>query len=214
MHLPVEILGTLSSVIVAVSLTQKNIKLLRILNLIGASGFAFYGYLINSLPVLGLNGFIAVIDLYYYWTMIRYKSYFDQLEIEIPETSPYLRKFLYFHINDIKLFQPSFDPEKISGCYGIYILRDMQPASVLLFREQQQGKIEMVLDYAVPAYRDYKNGEYFFREAVNTDRSRNIQVITAFSETKKHSEYLERLGFVKETEKAGGIVYRLELLNK
>ncbi len=205
----VEILGTLSSVIVAVSLTQKNIKLLRILNLIGAGGFAVYGYFIGSIPVLGLNSFIAVIDLYYYWTMIRYRSYFDQLEIEKPEESPYLRKFLDFHGDDIKLYQPSFDPEKISGCHGIYILRDMQPASVLLFREQGEGIIEMVLDYAVPAYRDYRNGEYFFREAVSRESEKKIREITAYSETGKHSSYLKHLGFIHERKEGNRDLYRL-----
>ncbi len=114
----IEILGTLSSVIVAVSLTQKNIKLLRILNLIGAAGFAVYGWFINSLPVLGLNSFIAVIDLYYYWTIIKYQSYFDQLEIEDTEESVYLKKFLDFYAEDIRKFQPSFSINIIKDSYG------------------------------------------------------------------------------------------------
>ena len=82
MNNAVEILGTLSSVIIAISLTQKNLHWLRVLNFIGALGFGLYGYLISSLPVLAVNAFIAVIDLYYYIQMMRRTQYFDQLEIE------------------------------------------------------------------------------------------------------------------------------------
>ena len=85
----------------------------------------------------------------------------------------------------------------------------MQPASVLLFREQGEGVIEMVLDYAVPAYRDYRNGEYFFSEAVSRESGKNIREITAYSETGKHSSYLKHLGFINERKEGNRDLYRL-----
>ena len=54
-----------ASVVVAYSLMLKDMMKLRCWNFVGASMFAVYGGLIDALPVLVLNAFIAVADIYY-----------------------------------------------------------------------------------------------------------------------------------------------------
>ena len=61
----VEWFGFAASVIVAYSLMLKDMLRLRCWNLVGASMFAIYGGLIDAMPVLVLNAFIAVADIYY-----------------------------------------------------------------------------------------------------------------------------------------------------
>ena len=60
-----EIVGYIGSFLVALSLSMKNIRLLRKINLVGASTFATYGILIGAIPVFALNGLIVIIDIYY-----------------------------------------------------------------------------------------------------------------------------------------------------
>jgi hypothetical protein len=61
----VEWFGFAASVIVAYSLMLKDIFKLRCWNLVGALMFAAYGALIGALPVLVLNVFISLADIYY-----------------------------------------------------------------------------------------------------------------------------------------------------
>ncbi|EJB8444036.1 YgjV family protein [Vibrio parahaemolyticus] len=61
----VEILGYAASIMVAISLTMKDIVKLRILNFIGCALFTAYGLMIDSWPVVLTNGFIAFVNVYF-----------------------------------------------------------------------------------------------------------------------------------------------------
>ncbi|MDP2562520.1 hypothetical protein Q8W26_15345 [Psychrobium sp. 1_MG-2023] len=61
----VEWFGIFASVIIAYSLTLKDLMKLRSWNLLGASLLSVYGGLIGSMPVLLLNAFIALTNIYY-----------------------------------------------------------------------------------------------------------------------------------------------------
>ena len=61
----VEILGWVASLTVGLSIMQKDIKRLRIINLVGCFFFAWYGVLIVSYPLVMLNVFIAIVNIYY-----------------------------------------------------------------------------------------------------------------------------------------------------
>ncbi|EJG2020865.1 YgjV family protein [Vibrio parahaemolyticus] len=61
----VEILGYAASIMVAISLTMKDIVKLRILNFIGCALFTVYGLMIDSWPVVLTNGFIACVNVYF-----------------------------------------------------------------------------------------------------------------------------------------------------
>ncbi|HBC3364601.1 TPA: YgjV family protein [Vibrio parahaemolyticus] len=61
----VEILGYAASIMVAISLTMKDIVKLRILNFIGCALFTAYGLMIDSWPVVLTNGFIACVNVHF-----------------------------------------------------------------------------------------------------------------------------------------------------
>ncbi|HAS61257.1 MAG TPA: hypothetical protein DCS35_01010 [Vibrio sp.] len=61
----VEIIGYAASIMVALSLTMKDIIKLRVLNFIGCALFAIYGVMIGAWPVTVTNGFIACVNVYY-----------------------------------------------------------------------------------------------------------------------------------------------------
>lgn len=69
----VEYIGYAAMVLVAVSLSMKNIIWLRILNLGGAISFVVYEFLRSeiSYPIVGLNVYLAVVNIYY---LVREKS--------------------------------------------------------------------------------------------------------------------------------------------
>jgi hypothetical protein len=224
----IEWFGTLASVVVAVSLTMKNIKRLRTLNLAGSLAFALYGFLISAWPVFGLNAFIVVVNVYYLIRMRREEmrsETFDVLFVD-PSRDEYVRRFVETHLGDIRRFFPSFsmgvahdvaqrdkarpevDPGTLAGAEACFILREALPVSLVAFRRAAGGEIELLLDYAVPAYRDYKSARFFFdiaaaRLIAAAPRSGQASalVFTAVSEVPAHTAYLLKMGFLEETER-------------
>ncbi len=70
----VEFLGYAASIMVAISLTMKDIVKLRVLNFIGCTLFAAYGLMIDSWPVVLTNGFIACVNVYFLSKMYQEKK--------------------------------------------------------------------------------------------------------------------------------------------
>lgn len=63
----IEVIGYVGSVIIAISLTMNSIVKLRVVNMIGALLFGTYGIMIDSIPVVLVNYFIVVTNIYYLW---------------------------------------------------------------------------------------------------------------------------------------------------
>jgi hypothetical protein len=208
-HLYLEAFGTGASIVIAASLMMKNLKRLRLINLIGALLFALYGLGIGSLPVLVVNAFIAGIDGWYLFTSFRARSHFSLLHAG-SEGGEYLRAFLSYYRSDIATYLPSFSEAEAAGAEAVFVLRDMIPASLVLYRHRDEG-IDLLLDYSVPAFRDYKNAEFFFAAAArDIAKGRELKFFER-SETRAHGNYLKRLGFVETTSAStrpgGGVEY-------
>jgi hypothetical protein len=190
----IEYVGTAASVIVAISLMMKNLKHLRLLNLAGSAVFAAYGAAIGSLPVLALNIFCVAADAYYLYKMRRERSSFALMRVE-PGESEYLESFLGFYARDIGRFAPEFGQADLEGASAVFVLRDMVPANLVVYRKADDGAVELLLDYATPAYRDYRSADYFFEAAARDIASSGRTVFRARSSVAAHAAYLERMGF-------------------
>ena len=197
----VELFGTAASVVVAVSLTMRNIKRLRVINGIGAVGFAAYGAFIGSLPVLALNAFIALIDLYYLARMRSTRDSFGSIEGD-PAGWAYLAQFLDFYRRDIARYAPDFALgaadfalDAAGPWRAEFILRDMVPVALVIFRKRSEVEVEIALDYAVPSHRDFKSAEYYFTKAAERIAAGRELVFVERTSVPAHARYLERLGF-------------------
>lgn len=212
----IEWFGTLASVLVAASLTLKNIKRLRFVNLAGSLCFMFYGLMIRAWPVVGLNLFTVIVNSYYLVRMyreVKIAEHFDVLFIT-PEKDEYVERFIHFHLDDIKRFNPSFKPDlkngTLQGAEVCFILREMLPVSLVAYTRTAQDEISIVLDYAVPAYRDMKNAEFFFNTVLSRIQPKPA-VLLAFSEVRAHEQYLRKLGFVYKGHSAQMQLFRKDL---
>lgn len=210
----IEIFGTASSVVVAVSLTMKNIRRLRILNAAGALGFMIYGIAIGSLPVWILNGFIVLIDLWYLWRMRVERDRFDVIESD-PYSSPYVGLFLAFHKEDIARYQPEFRLEPGRGWLTEFILRDLNPVSIIIYRRLDERTIEIGLDYAVPSYRDFQSARYYFDQAAKRIAAGQSLVFIQRTAVPEHQRYLEKLGFIRDRGQDDAVqTFRLSLTGR
>ncbi len=196
-----EIVGYVGSFLVALSLSMKNIRLLRRINLIGAGTFATYGVLIGAMPVFALNGFIVLIDVYYLYKMYTTKEQFKIVPV-LDKKHNYLKLFLDFYIKDIQKYFPTFDRESIDKLECFFLLRDLRTVGLLIFEEISNETIKVHVDYAIPDYRDMKSGKYLYNTEIVYLRNKGYKEIVTESDVANHIKYLKNLGFVKSSEES------------
>jgi hypothetical protein len=198
----IEIFGIFASVVIALSLMMKNVKRLRFVNLAGSLFFALYGLGIGSMPVFLVNCFCVGIDAWYLYKMKHERDDFSLLHSSSCD-SDYLNIFLSFHKKDIAKFSPSFMPDEFKSAEAVFVLRDTVPAALVVYRERGEAVFDILLDYAAPAFRDYRNAEFFFSVASRDIAGGKEARFYARSSVRAQVKYLKRLGFVATGESEG-----------
>ena len=190
-----EWIGFAASVIIALSMTMSSIVKFRWINLIGATTFSIYGFLIGALPVGFLNGFIAAVDIYYLLIIYGKKEVFETIEIN--EDNNYLFRFLEFHHKDIQKFFPGFSYKPEMNTIGFFILRDMAVAGLFLAHRENKNILKVGLDYVIPEYRDFKNGKFIYLQLRKKFIDEGFEMVKASAKSKKYSQYLKKIGFTE-----------------
>lgn len=190
-----EFIGYIASFIILVSLLMSSVKKLRWINLLGSATFTVYGFLIDSIPVALLNIGTMIINIYYLYHMYLEKDYFRM--IPISKHSGYLDYFLEFYDKDIHQMLPSVQVNFEQAELSFYILRNVVPAGVLICSKYNDHTLMIDLDYVVPNYRDFKIGQYIFKNQKHVFLDRGYDHLVSVAHTEKHVKYLEKMGFVK-----------------
>ncbi len=194
----IETLGLVASLIVAISMTMKNIKILRYLSLFGSLLFAAYGAILMLWPVLLLNIFVVAVNVYFLWSIAHAKTWF-QISTRRDLDSPQVQSFLHFYADDLRKSHPDFHLDRDHKDYKAYfILRETLPVSLFIYYENERGELEIALDYVVPAYRDFKNARFLFHQgAFFMDLGGRYTFVT-HSHATAHQRYLKRIGFAPD----------------
>jgi hypothetical protein len=200
-----EIFGYVASIVIAISLTMKNIHRLRWWNLFGAIAFSTYGGMIGAWPVFAVNGFIAIVDIYYLIAMSRHKEYFDMLEVDI-KTSVFTKRFINFHKVDIAKYFPTFSYNENTEYKAYFCLRNCRPVGLVLFSNLSENEYLVELDYTIPDYRDMKTGKYFYHEGLKRVGVSDNKKLVIKDPNESHRKYLNAMGF-KRTGDQGPAVY-------
>ena len=207
-HYAAEFIGIAASILVSAGLCLKNIKSLRVVNMAGSAVFLAYGFIIQSPSVMF---FAVAVNLHYLLQMgneTKRSDLFDVLFIDNLEDET-LRRFVRFHGEDIIRFNPSFDPDLKNGTLAggeyCFILRETLPVSLVAYKRGADDEITILLDYVIPAFRDFRNAHFFFSNVAGRIAAPG-SVFTARGEVKAHVKYLKRMGFV-ETRREGNAVY-------
>ncbi len=187
------ILGYAASLLIAVSLMMSAVIKLRLINLAGAATFAVYGALIGARPVLIMNSVTVLINLYHLYGIFTAREYFKLLQV--PDDSPYLHHFLDFYKKQICKFQPAFDFETRTDWMPIFILRNTIPAGLVLGVHTEPERFRILLDFAIPKFRDFKIARYLFGAKRSFFTDQGIRYIESARGNEVHNSYLERMGF-------------------
>jgi len=188
--------GYLASLVVLISLLSSSILRLRWINLVGASLFAAYGFMIGSLPTAMMNLGIVVIDIYYLFRYYSAKEFFQVLEIT-PDSN-YFNSFMDFHKDDVKKFFNKENMKITDATIGFYVLRNMVPAGVFIGEPLSSTRLRIDLDFAVAEYRDFKIGDYIYNKHPQYFLDFGFNELVATTSNDAHTKYLEKMGFVKQ----------------
>lgn len=190
----VEWIGYIASAIILVSLLMSSILRLRWINLAGSVIFAVYGYLIGSIPVLIMNMGIVAVNSYYLSRIYGSKEKFELLPID--KNFEYYSMFMEYNKNEIQKFFITDEFTLTENSIGFYILRNLIPAGIFIGRKKDDI-LEVDLDFVMPAYRDFKAGQFVYRDSIPFFKENGISRITASAKHVEHHNYLMRMGFDK-----------------
>lgn len=204
----VEIVGYTGSALVVLSLMMRSILRLRLIGLAGAATFLAYGILIDAIPIVATNVVILGVQAFFIRKLLGKHEVFSTLQVR-PE-SLYLERFLEFHQDEIRRFQPGFEYRPTAETLTVFVLRDMLPAGLLVGLPHTDGSIEIQLDYVIPQYRDLKLGRFVYSERSGVFSAGLPTCVWSRSWSEIHDAYLGRMGFVP-TQRDGGEVFELPL---
>ena len=203
-----EWIGYLGSVLVAFSLTMSSIKKLRWYNLVGATVFAFYGFMIGALPVALLNLFIVITNIFYLFRMYSHRDDFKLIRVD--SSDAYLTYFLKYHQKEIVQFFPDFNSEtwnKTDNSFTVLLIRNATVAGVFS-GVINDGVLSVNIDFVTAPYRDLKPGQFIYNQNREFFADAGIKRFKAYSKSEIHKSYLLKMGFVPDDSLQGDSLFR------
>ena len=200
-------IGYAASLIILVSLLMTNVFRLRVINGIGSVLFGAYGWLIGSWPVCVINLVIAGIDGWYLLQTLGSSAFFD-LAPAASVGPEYLKRFFLFHERELEKYAPGLTLEDLQNACTCLIFRNMLPVGVFSYR-QNGADADIVIDFMIPEYRDFKAGRYLYRTKRMFFKEKGIKRFRAVAKHPSQPKYYLKNGFTRESGVAGGFVNAL-----
>lgn len=152
----IEAVGYAGSALVILSLLQKSILRLRTIGVVASLTFLGYSLAIGAYPIAVVNVVAATIHFYYLRKLVRLKSEVFKL-LRVGSDSRYLGYFLDFYADDMAAtHNAGFRYEPGAKTLAVLLLRDLVPAGLVIANTHGDSSIEILLDYVIPQYRDFK----------------------------------------------------------
>ena len=188
----IEIFGYIGSVLVVVSMLMSSIIKLRVINLVGSVVSGIYALIVGAFPLVLMNACLIIINVYNLIKLLKTKQVYDLVDADADDAL--VKYFLNCNENDIKTFFPGFDKTDVCGKKAYVVYCEGTPAGVLL-GEENNGVMDVAIDYSTPAYRDCSVGAYLYSKLP----AKGINTLKfAQKESATHVEYMGKMGFVKE----------------
>lgn len=189
----IELFGYLGSTLVVVSMLMASVVKLRVINTLGSVISATYALIIGSFPLALMNICLIVINVYNLFKLLKTEQQYDLVKTA-PEDA-FVGYFLERNLKDILNYFPDFDgkPQDMTDAYMVCCNGD--PAGVLIGKDLGEGKMDVELDYSVPAYRDCSVGKFLYGKLPG----QGVKTLTfARKASDTHLNYIAKMGFRQE----------------
>ena len=186
--------GYLASILLALGLLVNNDLKFRLLNTAGNIAFIVYGVVLGAMPIILTNSILLAINLFYLYKIYNRKEHFELLEFS--SGGILVDRFLSFYQKDIAAHFPNFKREQLEGNLNFVVLRDLVIANIFSAKLNEDGTAEVILNYTVTKYRDYKVGRFIFDTENQYLLSKGVGTIYYPSiANKRHRKFLTVMGF-------------------
>ena len=207
-HILYETIGYAASLIILVSLLMANVFRLRVINGIGSLFFALYGGLIGAWPVCAINAVITGIDAWYLLRSLRLSAIYELSQEGNCSGAEYLKRFFLFHERELMKYAPGMTIEDLEGADTFLIFLNMLPVGIFSYR-QNGADADIVIDYMIPEYRDFKAGRFVYRTKRMFFKEKGIKRFHALARHPSQPKYFLKNGFAREEGVSGGFVNAL-----
>ncbi|WP_149204700.1 YgjV family protein [Actinotalea subterranea] len=194
-----EIVGWLGSAVLVLSLLQTRVMRFRVLNTISCAVLIAYNAIVGVWPMAAMNVVLVGINIWVIARLLRQRHdarVYDAVPIGLDE--PYLRHLLTRHKDDVAAFNPGLPADVTEAAdHAFLVSTEDQVVGVVLSRAgERPDEQQVVLDYVLPAFRDFTPGEFVFRPdgpfaALGTRR------VVASDGMAASEKYLRAVGFVE-----------------
>lgn len=187
----VELIGYLGSALVVVSMLMTSVVRLRIINLMGSAIFTVYALLIKSYPTAAMNLFLVGINIYHLVRLLKAQKQYDLIAMDAD--SSYVAYLLEKNRDDIRAWFPEFAPPEGCDVIAYLVCCDGNPAGLFMGRAENDGAIDVLLDYATPVYRDTTVGRYLHGKLSQA----GYRSLSFTGNAPGHVGYMEKVGYRK-----------------
>jgi hypothetical protein len=186
--------GYLASLALIIALLVNNDLKFRWYNAAGNVIFIFYSIIIHAFPVLITNSILLFINVVYLFKVYRRIEIFDLIEFKGEEQL--VSKFLEFHQKDIMAYFPEFKPEEMKDNLNFVVIRDLVIANIFSASITTEGDANVLINYTVKKYRDYKVGRFIFEKERDKLIAKGIKrIVYKKIYNKQHTKFLKIMGF-------------------
>lgn len=161
-----EVIGWAGSALLVFSILQTRVMRFRVLNAVACVVLIGYNAAIAVWPMVGMNVVLVAINLWIIRRLLRERHddrAYDAVPIGVDE--PLLRHLLDRHAQDIRAFNPDLPADVLGAVEHAFLVTTADEiVGVVLSRAgDEPGEQQVVVDYVLPAYRDFTPGEFVFR---------------------------------------------------
>lgn len=189
--------GYIASLFLIIALLVNSDLKFRWFNGCGNITFITYALIIGAYPVLLTNVILLGINAFYLIKIYTKKELFDLIEFSGQETLAV--KFLDHYKSGIQDYFPDFTPDNIKGKLNFVVLRDLVIANIFSATLNADGDAEILINFTVPKYRDFKIGKFIFEKEKDYLNSKGInRIVYKHVANKHHEKFLKVMGFAPD----------------
>ncbi len=189
----IEAVGYLGSALVVVSMLMTSVMKLRVINTIGSIIFTVYALIIKSYPTALMNAALIAINIY---QMLRLRTGGKSYEaVELSPDDRFLSFFLDHYGEDIARYAPAFRDAAARADLALMTSCDGNPVGIVLGKKDGDC-LELLVDYVVPAFRDFSVGSYVYANLKEAGFAR----VVWHSDDPVMTEYRGKMNFVRASD--------------
>ncbi len=190
----IEAIGYTGSALVLISFLMVSVVKLRIVNTIGSVIFTIYAFIIHSYPTAIMNLCLVMINIYYLVKMSNTSQ--NAREYDLVKVSPddsMLKYTIERQKEDIEKYFPGTTDKFSDANTAFMVCYKGAPVGVFAGNKDENGSVDILIDYCVPEYRDFSIGKFLFANL----HGEGINSVTFSGPDTYHQEYLNKNNFTK-----------------